>query len=214
MQSVIILGHIEQTREKAAEILKLNKIYEFDQEIFSSEKTIGIANIRKLQKNIFLKPLQSDKKAVILESFFGATIDAQNAFLKILEEPPASTIILILTTSLDFILPTVLSRCNLIDLTRKREISQIEDQINSDLLLAILENKENPLVIAQNHGKDRETALRFLEILMITAEKNLNTNPKFSKVLKKLGKTYMLIKSTNVNVRFALENLLLNLYSN
>jgi hypothetical protein len=81
------------------------------------------------------------------------------------------------------------------------------------LLLALIDKKENPLVMAQNHGKDRETALQFLEILMITAEKNLNTNQNLGKVLKNLGKTYTGIKLTNVNVRFALENLLLNLSS-
>jgi len=211
MQSIIILGQIDKTREKTTEILITNKISKFDAQTFTSEKTIGIPDIRNLQKNIFLKPLRSDKKAVILDAFLGITVDAQNAFLKILEEPPASTIILILVVSLDFILPTVLSRCTLIDLSRTKEFSKEINQEYLTLLQSIIEGKENPLVVAQNNSKDRETALQFLENLIIAAENNINNNYRLGSTLKKLQKTYTVIKSTNVNIRFSLENLFLNL---
>jgi DNA polymerase III subunit delta' len=211
MQSIIILGSIEQSREKALEIIKQNDVSKFDAQTFTSEKTIGIPDIRNLQKNIFLKPLHSDKKVVILECFLGATIDAQNAFLKVLEEPPTDTIILILTTGLDFILPTVLSRCNLINLSKKKELEEKDNKIYLELLESLIKRHENPLLIAQTYGKDRETALKFLENLIITVEENLNERPVFGKFIKKLQETYTIIKTTNVNVRFALENLLLSI---
>src|SRR3972149_11342374 len=98
MQSLIIVGNnTQELKNKALEIAKENKISKFDVEIITTEKAVGIGDIRNLQKNLFLKPLEGDKKAVILESFYGATIEAQNAFLKVLEEPPLSTVILILS---------------------------------------------------------------------------------------------------------------------
>lgn len=209
MQSVIILGTPEKTKEKVQEILNEAKISKFDVHTYFSEKTIGILDIRNLQKNIFLKPGFSEKKAIILEGFTGITIDAQNSFLKTLEEPPQSTIILILVSSLDFLLPTVFSRCSLINLTEKNKHLQKQENYLK-ILISVIDGEENPLVIAQTYGKDKETALKFLENLIIAAEENINTK-NFAKVLRKLQKTHTIISSTNTNIRFTLENLFLNL---
>ncbi len=211
MQSVIILGTTEKTREKANQILSEYKISNFDASVFSSDKAIGIPEVRLLQKNIFLKPFASEKKAVVLECFCGVTVDAQNAFLKVLEEPPTDTIIMLLATSLDFILPTVLSRCNLIDLTSRIQQLPKQRKENLELLESLVFSAENPLLIAQNYGKSKESALKILEELITAAEEKMQTDHSLAKTLKELQKTYTIIKSTNVNVRFALENLFLNL---
>lgn len=195
----------------AEEIVKENKISKFDVHTLTSEKAIGIPDIRNLQKDIFLKPGFSEKKIIIIEGFNQITVDAQNAFLKTLEEPPQNTIILILVNSLDFILPTILSRCNLINLTKERKNTEDTDTY-SKLFESLLENKENPLIIAQDYGKNKESALKLLENLIILTEKNLSSNHQISKTLKNLQETYSTIKSTNVNPRFALEILFLKLY--
>jgi DNA polymerase-3 subunit delta' len=109
MQSILITGRDKQNlRQAAQKICAENKISRFDVEVIETEKTVGIGDIRKLQEKLFLKPIKSETKAVILEAFLGMTADSQNAFLKVLEEPPNDTIIMILTSSLDFVLPTVL----------------------------------------------------------------------------------------------------------
>jgi DNA polymerase III gamma/tau subunit len=218
MQSILIVGQIEKIKEEAQKICKENDISRFDVEIIETEKTVGIGDIRNLQKKLFLKPLKSEKKAVILEAFSGMTVDSQNAFLKVLEEPPASVIIMILARSLDFVLPTILSRCNLINLDKVRKLS--DEEINNNLKM-IFELKNdgygNALVIAQNNSKTKESALLFLEDLLISCHHALeNGNAVIStkdlqKILKNLQKTHTLIKSTNVSPRFALENLFLNL---
>ena len=168
MQSLIIVGNnAQELKNKALEIAKENKISKFDVEIITTEKAVGIGDIRNLQKSLFLRPLESDKKAVILESFYGATIEAQNAFLKVLEEPPLSTVILILSTSLDFFLPTVLSRCKIINLEKTKKLTKEEISQNLEILNSLEKNHiSNALVIAQNYSKDRETALDFLESLI------------------------------------------------
>jgi DNA polymerase-3 subunit delta' len=211
MQSTIILGNPKNCNEKLNEIIKQQKISKFDVTVITSEKTIGIPDIKNLQKNIYLKPLRSDQKAVVLEAFLGATIEAQNAFLKILEEPPQNTIIFILLQSLDFVLPTVSSRCNVINLKQQYKPEENEKEEYLKLLDQIKDKTINPLIIAQDHGKDKETALFFLEKLISVLETNLVKNPTQGKILKNLQKSYTLIKTTNTNVRFALENLFLNL---
>ena len=216
MQSVIIIGKKEKIEEEAQKIIKENKISKFDVDIIETEKSVGIGEIRSLQKRIFLKPIQSEQKAIILKAFFGMTIESQNAFLKVLEEPPVNTIIIILANSLDFFLPTVLSRCNLINSRITKKINDQEVTENFKILSELKNNSSNALVVAQNNSKDRQTALQFLEELIINVHDNLNNNKDFSLqelgiVLNNLQKTHTIIKTTNVNTRFALENLFLNI---
>jgi len=218
MQSILIVGQIEKVKEKAQIICKENNISKFDVEIIETEKTVGIGDIRNLQKKIFLRPIKSEKKAVILEAFLGMTADSQNAFLKILEEPPASTIIMILTKSLDFVLPTILSRCSLINLDNVKKLSHEEIEENLKIILEIKNGGNGTaLTIAQNNSKNKEIALSFLEDLLISCHQALENGKSeiqlkdLQKILKNLQKTYTLIKSTNVGPRFALENLFLNL---
>lgn len=213
MQSILIVGKdTEKLKEEAKKICDENNISKFDVDIFSPEKAAGIGDIRSLQERIFLKPMKSEKKAAILEAFFGMTIDAQNAFLKVLEEPPVDTIIMLLVTSLDFVLPTVLSRCSLINLEKTKKLTEKEIEDNLRIINS-LRFPTNALILAQDFGKNREDALSFLEGLIISLHGNLREVEGAAKALRKLQNTYTTIKGTNVNVRFALENLFLSLFS-
>lgn len=209
MQSILIVGTIEETRKKALEIVLENKISKFDIDTIETEKSIGIGDIRLLQKRIFLKPLESEQKAVILEAFFGMTIDSQNAFLKVLEEPPDNTIIIVLSNSTDFLLETILSRCSVLNLEKNNEL---ETKNLEEFLKVInqIQKGQGILKFAQDNGKSREDALKFLENLIFAAHQNHNENTNL-KLIKKFQSTHTIIKTTNVNPRFALENLFLNL---
>lgn len=218
MQSILIVSKTKDNlQKKAQEIVDENNISKFDVQTYTSDKQIGIPDIRALQKTIFLTTVKSEKKAVIIEAFLGMTQEAQNAFLKILEEPPLSTIIIILVSSLDFILPTVMSRCNLINLDTVAKLTNEQAQKNLQILLLLKKDKiANALTLAQDNSKTKEDALAFLQGLTITAHSLIGQNNDFSdkeitKMLKDFQKFYTIIKSTNVNVRFALENLFLNI---
>lgn len=219
MQSLLIVGkNTLDLQKKAEEICIENKISKFDIEIFSSEKQIGIVDIRNLTKKIFLKTFKSEKKALILNAYLGITQDAQNAFLKILEEPPLSTIIIILVTSLDFVLPTILSRCTIINLEKITKLTDEQEDKYLQVLLSLKKDKiGNALVLAQDNSKTKEDALLFLEGLIITTHDLIGKDKDFNdkeiaKMLKDFQKFYTIIKTTNVNARFALENLFLNLF--
>lgn len=213
MQSILITGKDkEQIKLAAKKICTDNKISRFDIEIIETEKTVGIGEIRKLQEKLFLKPIQSETKAVILEAFLGMTADSQNAFLKVLEEPPADTIIMILALSLDFVLPTVISRCSLINLDQVKKINEEEISNNLKLINELKNgNASKALKIAQDNGKDREVALVFLEGLIISLHTQLQSEN--LQILTDLQETYTIIKTTNVAPRLALENLFLNFSS-
>lgn len=74
--------------------------------------TIGVEDIRtQINGDIDIKPYSSPRKIYIMNEGEKMTVQAQNALLKTLEEPPEYAVILILTTNVDELLPTVLSRC-------------------------------------------------------------------------------------------------------
>lgn len=79
--------------------------------------SISIETIRTLQKFLQLKTLgagEGIRRVILVEHAEALTIEAQNAFLKILEEPPADTIILLTADNRRALLPTILSRVQLI----------------------------------------------------------------------------------------------------
>ena len=74
--------------------------------------TIGVEDIRRqINQDVGIKPYSSPRKVYIINEGEKMTPQAQNALLKTLEEPPEYAVILILTTNVDALLPTVLSRC-------------------------------------------------------------------------------------------------------
>lgn len=74
--------------------------------------TIRVDDIRRqINADIAIKPYSSPRKIYIINEGEKMTVEAQNALLKTLEEPPEYAVILILTANVDSLLPTILSRC-------------------------------------------------------------------------------------------------------
>ena len=74
--------------------------------------SIGVEDIRgQLCGDIQIKPYSSPYKIYIVDAAEKMTVQAQNALLKTIEEPPAYGVIMLLTTNADAFLPTILSRC-------------------------------------------------------------------------------------------------------
>ena len=74
--------------------------------------SIGVEDIRgQLCGDIQIKPYSSPYKIYIVDEAEKMTVQAQNALLKTIEEPPAYGVIMLLTTNADAFLPTILSRC-------------------------------------------------------------------------------------------------------
>jgi len=118
MDSYLITGATgEGWREKAREI-STNKyqISDLDTLFFDPEISMGIDLVRELEHKISLKPYQGKMKSVIIHGAEKLTLEAQNAILKTLEEPPPNTILILTVPNEDFLLPTIVSRCQIIHL--------------------------------------------------------------------------------------------------
>ncbi len=74
--------------------------------------SIGVEDIRgQINNDIGIKPYSSPRKIYIMNEGEKMTPQAQNALLKTLEEPPEYAVILILTDNVEALLPTIISRC-------------------------------------------------------------------------------------------------------
>lgn len=87
---------------------------------------ISVDEIRKQVNNsIGIKPYSSDHKVYIIDEAEKMNVQAQNALLKTLEEPPSYAVIILLTSNLEALLQTIRSRC--VTLTMK-PISDVQIQ--------------------------------------------------------------------------------------
>lgn len=82
------------------------------------KKSIGVNEVRMLTEEINKKPVEGDKKVIIVYNAQNITSDGQNAFLKNIEEPPFGVFIILLCDNLENILGTVRSRCQIHKLNR------------------------------------------------------------------------------------------------
>ncbi len=80
--------------------------------------TIGVEEVRLFRDDMFLSPTESSYKTYIIDEADRLTVNAQNALLTVLEEPPRNVIILLLAESADKILTTVKSRAQSVAMQR------------------------------------------------------------------------------------------------
>ena len=84
-----------------------------DVHLYEPESATGylIGQIRDLLEDVALAPIRSRAKVYIIDRAEQLRANSANALLKTLEEPPANTTFVLLGTSTDVILPTIVSRC-------------------------------------------------------------------------------------------------------
>ncbi|PKM81478.1 MAG: DNA polymerase III subunit delta' [Firmicutes bacterium HGW-Firmicutes-14] len=89
---------------------------------------IKIEQIRELQRNAQFKPYAAGKKVYIIDGAEHMTRDAANCLLRILEDPPPDTVFLLITANLYSLLPTIISRCQMVSMT-KAPAGEIEQML-------------------------------------------------------------------------------------
>jgi DNA polymerase-3 subunit delta' len=108
--------------ERCISCLKIEKNQHPDVHIITSLKennlseseAIKIEDIRQLQKDINLRPYEGKKKIFIIDNAHNLTAEASNALLKILEEPPAKSLIILISSKPALLFKTIISRCQIL----------------------------------------------------------------------------------------------------
>ena len=85
-------------------------------ETLAEKSEISIEQIRQVQQFLSLTPYEAKAKTALFLNFQQAKESAQNALLKTLEESPGSSRLIITTDSTEHLLPTIISRCEVLSL--------------------------------------------------------------------------------------------------
>ncbi len=158
---------------------------------------ILIQSIRALRRKLYLKTQNFGRKVVLV---FDAHLlnsgqgEAANAFLKILEEPPSNTTIILVTDHMELLLPTILSRC------QKINFPKLNNKYLEDWCIANKVKKAHiPLVIGLS-GRDLHKANYLIsqhlekvinsisELVKIIVEKNPEHWRKFIETYSRFSK--------------------------
>jgi len=105
--------------EPADLAFKYRKMQHPDLDILQADQSTGqlkVDQIRELQHHLALSPYEARYRIALLLNFERANPNAANALLKTLEEPPDQVILILTADSPENLLPTIVSRCEVIRL--------------------------------------------------------------------------------------------------
>ena len=126
--------------------------------------TISVDDIRvQVNDDIVIRPYSSKYKVYIIADADMMTVQAQNALLKTIEEPPSYAVIMLLTENAEVLLPTIRSRCVMM------KLRNIKDQLVKKYLMEQLEvpdYKADVCVAFAQGNMERRLCLRIQNILM------------------------------------------------
>ncbi|PIR61555.1 MAG: hypothetical protein COU66_03175 [Candidatus Pacebacteria bacterium CG10_big_fil_rev_8_21_14_0_10_44_11] len=169
-------------------------------------KNLSIEQVRELSQDLSYASYGGKLRQVLILAADTAGHEAQNALLKLLEEPPAKTQIWLGVSQVNKLLPTVRSRC----LEKKAKLSQSGTQIGNEAVnlasqLPFLSHRA--LVDAAEKHKDRQAAKELINQLILYFHAQLENNPSaaLAQSINQLLQTQMYLEA-NVNVRLALED--------
>lgn len=91
-------------------IIDMDRNIDKDGKIKSDGKSISVYTVRATIEKMQMSSMSGEWRVVIIDAVDQLTVAAENAILKLLEEPPAKTLFLLVTHQLSAVLPTVRSR--------------------------------------------------------------------------------------------------------
>ena len=195
----LIIGNFD-----SSEIADFLKIKIADQHVIENSP-IKIADIRLLTHWISLRPHSSQNKLAIIHKIDNITLEAANALLKILEEPPASSILILQAEKKERILSTILSRCQII------KNPSYEKIVPQEYLPVEVIAKKTFKERFDHAAKIAETS-DLIKILNLWEEYFRNQMLEGKDTRGNLKRIFMVkdLLSTNTSVKLLLENLLLH----
>ncbi len=141
--------------------------------------SIKIDQIRELSQQVYIKAYAGLGKVYLLTKVETMTTEAANSFLKILEEPPEGVIFLLVSTKPYDILPTISSRCQILQFSslapasgsqqpnevdaRKQELLDITDKLFDNQELTVFQVAEE----FEKNGKNKQELSEMLDVLAV-----------------------------------------------
>ena len=159
-----------------------------------------LSQIKEVVRQTFI--FNPKRRIYFFPDFHVSTIEAQNAFLKALEETPGNILYILTTDSPSKLLPTVVN-------LSKKAVFKIEPKVQNQL--ENLLTKKNLDLIGLNSFtvKDKEEAVELLEQTVLFFRDRLTTDGKSTVVLKEVIRQKSLVQNNNLTPQLTIDHVLI-----
>lgn len=155
----------------------------------TKQRDISVEKVRDAKQGLSLFPYKGKYKVLIIEDAHKMNTAAQNALLKILEEPNETSVIILVTHEIDRILPTILSRVQVVNfgLVEDSDMENVFVEQSPLVRRAILYSAGRPGLADFLKRSESELSLRekYIKELEIATEGSLNEKLKLAEELSK-----------------------------
>ena len=138
-----------------------------------TKREIQVDQIRHMAADAYTRPQQAEKKVYIIKDAGSMNMSAQNAALKILEEPPAYAVFILCAESAEALLATIRSRCVTIRVAGEKE--EAESALASEYILLAAKKDKAKLCtfFGKNEAIDTEQMSAFIIDVRVCLKKVL-----------------------------------------
>jgi DNA polymerase-3 subunit delta' len=205
----LLVGDIDLARkiaiETTNELLSITATEEFAHPDFFYQKVeiLKIGDSHEINRKASIKPSMGEKKVFIIETL-AITLDAENALLKLIEEPPAGTHFFVIVPTLEIVIPTLRSRFSILEVVPEKKLALKNEALINKFLSAT--PKKGLDLIKAFFEKDKAEVIEFLNELEFVLE-----NEKNFKALEEVGKVKKFLYNPTGSQKMILEHLALTL---
>ena len=168
-------------------------------------EAVNVEEVRNICSDAYIRPNEAANKVYIIRNADRMQIQAQNALLKLIEEPPQNILFILCCERKDNLLPTILSRVTVYSLENSEKAEDGTDEVYAAaemIAAAIPQSKGYNLLLAAKDFKDREYAgrvIRNLKEIIADALKAKTAGTECSDTEKKLCEKVDAINLLNIN---------------
>ena len=172
-------------------------------ESLEGKKNLSVNQIRDLRADAFVRAHSAAHRVFVIKDAHRMNAQAQNALLKVLEEPPKNVVFILLVPSKTMLLDTIISRCVLLSLIETALDDSFTAMADEFIDLLLLGSEYNLLKLLTPLEKSRVDAGKFLNALSIRVATKLKGGSINARALDRLFddiKYYRDLLETNINM--------------
>lgn len=208
LENAMCKGSNEKPCKKCSDCIKLKAGCHPDVKFIEPEKdskSIKIESIRNIREDAYVVSNEGGYKFYIIKNGELLTVQAQNAFIKILEEPPKNVVFIICTEFLSALISTIRSRCQIFRFLENEDLDSDVEKLGENFVKAILD--DDKVEILSLGGKIPNDRIFFKQLINVIIElliKNCDKDSLKEKLVEKIDVLENVLKMLERNVNFNL----------
>jgi len=208
LENAMCKGNGKKPCEECSDCIKIKAGFHPDVKFIEPEKdskSIKIESIRNIREDAYIVSNEGGYKFYIITNGELLTTQAQNAFIKILEEPPKNVVFIICTEFLSALISTIRSRCQVFKFLENKDSGNDAENLAKAFMQAVLNNdKVEILSLGGKIPNDRiffkQLVNRIIELLI----KNCDNTFLKKTIVEKIDVLKNILEMSERNVNFNL----------